>query len=96
MERRNESHRASAPNRRGRLSLPVGTDAGSVQSFDIDNTDELLTVAETAKFLKISVTGVRRLQQRRLMPFIKVGGSLRFARSDLRAYIVKRRVEAIG
>ena len=88
--------RASAPNRRDRISLPVGTDAGSVRSFDIDNTDELLTVAETAKFLKISVTGVRRLQQRRLMSFIKVGGSLRFARSDLRAYIVKRRVESIG
>ena len=96
MERRNELRRASAPNRRDRLSLPVDTDAGSVQSFDIDNTDELLTVAETAKFLKISVTGVRRLQQRRLMPFIKVGGSLRFARSDLRAYIARRRVESIG
>src|SRR5580704_8213535 len=96
MERRNESQRASAPDRRGRIPSPVGTDAGAVQSFDIDNTDELLTVTETAKYLKISVTGVRRLQQRRLMPFIKVGGSLRFARSDLRAYIAKQRVESIG
>lgn len=56
---------------------------------------ELLTVAETARFLTISRSGVRRLQQARQLPFIKVGGSIRFAKRDLIAYVAKRRVEAL-
>ena len=56
---------------------------------------ELLTIPETAEFLKISKTGVRRLQQKRLIPFIKVGGSIRFTKSDLVAYLQRRRVESI-
>lgn len=54
-----------------------------------------MTVAETAAFLKISLTGVRRLQQARQLPFIKVGGSLRFEKRDLATYLRKRRVEPI-
>ncbi len=57
---------------------------------------ELLTVAETAEFLRISKSGVRRLQQKRQLPFIKVGGSVRFAKSDLLTYLEKQRVEPIG
>ena len=56
---------------------------------------ELLTISETARFLKISATGVRRLQYKRLVPFIKVGGSVRFTTSDIIAYLQKRRVEPI-
>jgi excisionase family DNA binding protein len=96
MERRNETARASWRGRRGRISLPDGNNVEPVPPFDNNNTDELLTVAEAAISLKISVTSVRRLQQRRLVPFIKVGGSVRFARSDLRAYVAKQRVESIG
>ena len=56
---------------------------------------ELLTLTEVAKLFKISVSGVRRLQQQRLIPFIKIGGSVRFAKSDLVSYIERERVESI-
>jgi excisionase family DNA binding protein len=56
---------------------------------------ELLTIPETARLLKISVTAVRRLQQRRCLPFIKVGGSVRFAINDITSYLLKQRVESI-
>jgi excisionase family DNA binding protein len=56
---------------------------------------ELLTIPEVAEFLKISVPSVRRLQQRRLIPFFKVGGSVRFTRSDILSYLEKKRVESI-
>jgi excisionase family DNA binding protein len=57
---------------------------------------ELLTIAEVAEFLKISESTVRRLQQRRLIPFFKVGGSVRFTKSDLVSYLEKQRVETVG
>ena len=57
---------------------------------------ELLTIAEVAKLLKISVPSVRRLQQQRRIPFFKVGGRIRFERSDIVAYLQKRRVHSIG
>jgi excisionase family DNA binding protein len=57
---------------------------------------ELLTIAGVAEFLKISKSTVRSLQQRRLIPFSKVGGSVRFTKSDLVSYLEKQRVETIG
>lgn len=60
------------------------------------NLDELLTISEVAALLKISPTGVRRLQQSRQIPFIKVGGSIRFLKSDIFAYLQKMRVESIS
>jgi len=56
---------------------------------------ELKTIAEAASFLRVSMPTVRRLQQARRIPFIKVGGSVRFARSDLLAYIEKQRVRSV-
>ena len=56
---------------------------------------DLMTVAETARFLTISKSGVRRLQQARRLPFIKIGGSVRFARRDLITYLETRRVAPI-
>lgn len=76
-------------------------DDGSAPSH-VDNTSSgpqpiivLLTVAETAALLRISTIGVRRLQQARQLPFIKVGGSVRFDQRDLIAYLAKRRVGAL-
>lgn len=57
---------------------------------------ELLTIDQVAGILQISATSVRRSQQKREIPFIKVGGSVRFAKSDLAAYLQKRRVESVG
>ena len=56
---------------------------------------ELLTPAEVAKLLKISITGVRRLQHGRRIPFLKVGGSVRFLKGDIVAYLEAMRVEAL-
>jgi excisionase family DNA binding protein len=56
----------------------------------------LLTISEVAELLKISIPGARRLQQKRRIPFIKVGGSIRFATNDVLSYLEKQRVESIG
>lgn len=64
-------------------------------SVDSNPTLELLTLAEVAKLFKISVPSVRRLQQQRCIPFIKIGGSVRFAKNDLVAYVERGRVESI-
>jgi excisionase family DNA binding protein len=71
---------------------------GSLTSVpnEVDQTYELLTVAEAAQWLKISIAGMRRLQQRRLVTFVKVGGSIRFAKRDLASYVERVRVASIG
>lgn len=76
-----------------------GSTAEPVLLFDnrpIGSLPSLLTIAEVARFLKISISGVRRLQQGRRIPFIKVGGGVRFATNDMLSYVEKQRVEAIG
>jgi excisionase family DNA binding protein len=62
---------------------------------NFDPTIELLTIAEVAALLKISKAGVRRLQQRRRIPFLKIGGSVRFTKKDVQAYLQRIRVESI-
>lgn len=64
-------------------------------SIDATRAPDLLTVSEVAALLKISIPSVRRLQQRRQIPFVKVGGSVRFNTADIAAYLDKRRVSAI-
>jgi excisionase family DNA binding protein len=64
-------------------------------SIDPDSAIELLTIGEVAKLLRISVVGVRRLQQQRRIPFVKVGGSIRITKSDLVFYLTKNRIETI-
>jgi excisionase family DNA binding protein len=64
-------------------------------SIDADPLLGLLTIPEVAELLRISVPSVRRLQQRRQLPFIKVGGRIRFAKSDIALYVAKRRVRSI-
>ena len=56
---------------------------------------ELLTLAETAGLLKIAVPTLRRLQQQHKIPSVKVGGSVRFLKSDIVSYIAKMRVGVI-
>lgn len=64
-------------------------------SIDVGWMPELLTVADVARLLKISVSSVRRLQRRRQLPFVKVGGHVRYTRSDVAEYLTRQRVEAI-
>jgi excisionase family DNA binding protein len=63
--------------------------------IDLSTNVELLTIPEVAKILRISPTGVRRLQAARHIPFVKVGGSIRFLREDIQSYVARQRVEAI-
>jgi len=70
----------------------VPTESGHEQN----STIELLTIKDVAELLKVSQSSVRRLQQGRHLPFIKVGGSIRFAKTDIFEYLKKGRVEAIS
>jgi excisionase family DNA binding protein len=71
-------------------------DAGEFFEKQPAGSIELLTIAEAAKALGVSASGMRRLQQERRIPFFKVGRCVRFARSDLAAYLAQRRVESVG
>jgi len=83
-----------------KLTEPVG-DADAALLFDNKPNESrpqiaLLTIREAAELLTISVSGVRRLQQGRRIPFFKVGGSVRFAKEDLVSYLARQRVGSIG
>lgn len=65
-------------------------------SIDADPLLGLLTISDVAKILNVSVSTVRRLQQNRKIPFLKVGGSVRFVGSDVAAYLERQRVSSIG
>ena len=56
---------------------------------------EMLTIEEAAKLLTISTATLRRLQQSRVIRFIRVGRGVRFVRNDVIAYLESRRVEPI-
>jgi excisionase family DNA binding protein len=87
-----------APEGDGKIQWPAGHSDHALlldnRSTDFASAD-LLTIAEVAKLLKISLQGVRRLQTGRHIPFLKVGGSIRFAKGDLMDYLEKCRVKAV-
>jgi len=60
-----------------------------------EDGERLFSIKEVAADFKISIRTVQRLQQQRQIPFIKVGGKVRFHRSDLVAYLERCRVEPI-
>ncbi len=63
------------------------------KAIDSSSIGELLTIPEVTERLKISASTVRRLYQGGHLPFIKLGGSIRFFPSDVMAYLSKNRVE---
>lgn len=48
---------------------------------------DLLTVPEVADFFRVSESTVNRWRQTKVLPAVKVGGSLRFRRSDVEALL---------
>ena len=65
---------------------------------DLGDDDALLTVQDTARFLKVSVTWVYehvRPDAEDRLPFVKLGKYLRFDRRDLRAYVDAKRSESL-
>lgn len=85
-------HVAQKPFRRSCASVTSGPSWFFENPSTGTNPAELLTVAEAAACLNISKTGVRRLQQSRTLPFIKIRGAVRFLASDLAAYVGKQRI----
>ncbi|MCX6153850.1 MAG: helix-turn-helix domain-containing protein [Candidatus Kapabacteria bacterium] len=59
------------------------------------NSDNLITPAELANTLSVSMTTVYRLIETRKIPFCKIGGSLRFKQDDVEKYIELNRKESI-
>jgi len=49
--------------------------------------DVLLTVSDLCSRLKVSPATIHRLKDARIIPFLKVGGSVRFRMSDIEAYL---------
>jgi len=58
-------------------------------------SSDLLTPKEVALSLRISMTTVYRLVQRRLLPFHRIARALRFRRADIEEYVERGRVETI-
>lgn len=56
--------------------------------------DPLLTRSEVAAILKKKESWLRWSEQNRIIPFIKAGQQIRYARSDVVAWIASRRVVA--
>lgn len=50
-------------------------------------TDEILTLKEVAEYLKLAEKTAYRLAAERKLPGFKVGGSWRFKREDIEAWI---------
>ena len=49
---------------------------------DSNTLPNMLTPDDLARYFRISKTGVYRLVEKRLIPFYRVGGSLRFSKND--------------
>ena len=52
---------------------------------------ELMTIEETAKLLRISQRGVRRMLDNKVIPKIKIVGSVRTDKKDVLSYIESQR-----
>ena len=65
-------------------------------SMNIGLTSQnLITPDELSRIFKISKPSVYRLVDNRILPFYKVGGSLRFSISDINEYLSNVKVEPI-
>ncbi len=58
--------------------------------------DEILTLPEVARLLKVAEKTVYTMAQRGDMPAFKVGGQWRFRREDLHAWIDAKTRRAVG
>lgn len=59
-------------------------------------TDEILTLPEVAKLLKVTDKTVYTLAQKGVLPGFKVGGQWRFKRVDLDAWIEDQKAASRG
>lgn len=59
------------------------------------NTIKFLNTKQLAKLLGVSKTSVYRLMGRRLIPFYKIGRSVRFRLSEVLEYLEKNCIKSI-
>lgn len=57
--------------------------------------EELWRVPEAAAYLRVSPGHVYRLTSTNTIPFVRVGGGLRFRKTDIDAWLDTRRIEAV-
>ncbi len=55
-------------------------------------TDEILTLKEVAKYLKLAEKTAYKLAAEGKLPGFKVGGSWRFKKEDIESWITKQKV----
>jgi excisionase family DNA binding protein len=52
---------------------------------------ELVDIKDASTYLSTSIRHIRRLVQKDELPFVKIGGKLRFDKADLQRYIDEHR-----
>jgi excisionase family DNA binding protein len=57
---------------------------------------QLLTIKNVAAMMQLSDRTVLRLKKSRVIPFIKIGGAVRFRRADVMQALARRTVEAVS
>lgn len=57
--------------------------------------EQILTIPEVAKYLKVSRSKVYSLVAKRTLPYVKLGRNVRIRASDLRAWIEANLVSSI-
>jgi len=57
---------------------------------------EILTIRQVADYLKVTERTIYRLAGAKKMPAFKVGGTWRFARADIDAWIKQQSSEGLG
>ncbi len=59
-------------------------------------TDEILTLKEVAKYLKLAEKTAYKLAAEGKLPGFKVGGSWRFKQSDIESWITEQKQKGIN
>lgn len=63
---------------------------------NLDESVEILTIKEAAKFLNIKVSNLRSAVFKRKIPYLKLGALIRFKKSDLVEWLEKSLVYPIN
>ncbi len=76
--------------RKPRTPSPYSGPGKSIEDYDF------MTVDELAAFMKVSKTTVYRIVESHIMPVYRLGGSLRFRKQDIIAYIESQKTDAMN
>jgi excisionase family DNA binding protein len=54
-----------------------------VKGAELNDEHDLVTEPELARLLRVSIRTLKRLRQHRVIPFLKIGGTVRYSRQKL-------------